>query len=312
MGRFAAGLSINDHSFATLPPHFVTDGAIFTEEEWKTYIPGWKQYPDCFKSAIPFLIASVVYHIDWLEANLPQSHSFFQSPFYCDNVIGSKNMKEKVECGEFSCEKTKMQATGIPPTINVLRELAVVKDTMQKNDSAINDRVTTLLNEVDGVSKQVDGLNSTLPAELTKELLKKFEVNGAVPLTENNLVGLEQRLTDTLRTLIEESLSSRGGSGTTAAASAVPPPPPGLPSASQQRAHWFQWRDGTFKRVPEGFTFPRCSSKSIWGAWWHGQPVNGIGPFHHFTSKDVSKERGQNAMSKARGVIDAVVKWRWK
>ena len=71
-------------------------------------------YPNDFKVVIPFLVASVVYHKDFIVQHLPTSHPLFRSIFW---RMG-KQMELTVKVlppTEMHCNVTKMVATGIAP-----------------------------------------------------------------------------------------------------------------------------------------------------------------------------------------------------
>jgi hypothetical protein len=63
------GLPIGSSDFSILPPHF-DDSNVISEEIWKYLIP----YYDDFKATLPFLMASMCYHADWLNDNLYSNH----------------------------------------------------------------------------------------------------------------------------------------------------------------------------------------------------------------------------------------------
>jgi hypothetical protein len=71
VGRVVACLPSNAAEFAVLPPHFTPAGlALLTPTILKTMIPRYELYPASFKKAIPLLVASVVYHSEYLTQNL--------------------------------------------------------------------------------------------------------------------------------------------------------------------------------------------------------------------------------------------------
>ena len=98
MGRAATGLDTNnDPDFAILPPHFdVTDGPV----------PGYVAfYPDCIRAAIPFLLASRVYHQEWLQDNLPPQHPLFNQRVWTGGIL--QRLKSKVLTGVYNNAKSK-------------------------------------------------------------------------------------------------------------------------------------------------------------------------------------------------------------
>jgi len=65
-GRVAAGLNFNGGSkFAVLPPHFANSGVLL-EDEWQNICPCYNEYPEGFQACLPYLLASLVHHYEWL------------------------------------------------------------------------------------------------------------------------------------------------------------------------------------------------------------------------------------------------------
>ena len=66
-GRVACGLNFNDGAnFAVLPPHFPTS-AVLTKEQWMAIMPMYESFPVPFQGCLPYFLASLVYHWDWLN-----------------------------------------------------------------------------------------------------------------------------------------------------------------------------------------------------------------------------------------------------
>ena len=76
VGRIAAGLPVTDVAFATLPPHFVKNPP--TIEELRLIFPHYDYYPDSFRSALPFLLASLVF---------VSSFIFISAPSYARSIV---------------------------------------------------------------------------------------------------------------------------------------------------------------------------------------------------------------------------------
>lgn len=77
VGRCACGLPPMDDNFATLPPHF--GEYVLSEGVWNTVTGGAFHTNDGFKTVVPYLLASIVYHQDWLVRTLPTTHPLFFS-----------------------------------------------------------------------------------------------------------------------------------------------------------------------------------------------------------------------------------------
>ncbi|KAH9151940.1 hypothetical protein AeRB84_005565 [Aphanomyces euteiches] len=76
VGRAATGLNVHGSEFASLPPHF--DHKSSEYQIFEEILPGFATfYPSSFRCIVPFLLASLTYHREWLESNLPKKHILF-------------------------------------------------------------------------------------------------------------------------------------------------------------------------------------------------------------------------------------------
>jgi hypothetical protein len=68
-GRLICGLKFTDGpKFGTILPRFRPDCLLLTEELWLEILPNYKDYPNQFQRCLPFLLAQICYHYDWLMA----------------------------------------------------------------------------------------------------------------------------------------------------------------------------------------------------------------------------------------------------
>ena len=118
-GRAATGLNINSIDFGALPPHFWTEDAapLLTVQEWVELVPDFERYPDSFRQVLPFLLASVIYHREWLESNLHRDHPLFISrvwtmPGKTAGTTRFEELREHVYSGAMHNPKTGLTATG--------------------------------------------------------------------------------------------------------------------------------------------------------------------------------------------------------
>jgi hypothetical protein len=60
-GRMTAGLPLTESKFAVLPPHFGLDtlSSILMNDDWEKIVPGYQTFPQSFRKAIPYLLASL-------------------------------------------------------------------------------------------------------------------------------------------------------------------------------------------------------------------------------------------------------------
>jgi hypothetical protein len=84
-----------------LPPHFISD--LPNVEELNEVVPNYQWYPTLFKTAITMLVASVVYHHDYLMTVLDTNHPYRKSRLaeeYADA------WKHRVVAGKSKCSHT--------------------------------------------------------------------------------------------------------------------------------------------------------------------------------------------------------------
>ena len=89
-------ISINEFNFSDLPPHFDPAEPALTLDLLCAFLPDYAKYPYSFQTAIPAIVATLVYCDEYHRANLHKDHPYFCSKFYLMNVAGA--MKDKVFC----------------------------------------------------------------------------------------------------------------------------------------------------------------------------------------------------------------------
>ena len=125
VGRLACGLNMSKSTFLVLPPHFKSNIDL-TEEDWCELVPGYEELPENFKCVCPYLLASLVWHHDWLIDTLPESHPFYNCRYYKNGW--SAKLKPSVVMGFNECEHTMMAATGIPPNMVIAGEVVKLQE----------------------------------------------------------------------------------------------------------------------------------------------------------------------------------------
>jgi len=147
VSRLLCGLPYNSEDYAALPPRFKVDVA----EEWGELVNDWNEYPKSFQRVIPFLLASVVFHAQWLKATLPREHPLFRTRFWSHGT--HERLADKVlPPTRMRCTETGMEATGVSQLTVVLN---AVKD--QSTASAV---VPDYTSRFDAVNQRLDRLTS--------------------------------------------------------------------------------------------------------------------------------------------------------
>jgi hypothetical protein len=272
-GRVLCGLPFSDSSFASLPPHF--DPAGLGQIEWPTVLPLYPRLPETFKRALPFLLASICFHEQWLRDTLPSHHPLFSSYLFASGAIPT--LKPHVITGCNRCPVTGLNATGIPPHLAIANGLSdAVRHTQVMKEALL--------------SKCAE-----LPSEMVNVLLSKFSINGALPVTIADLTALLSSAVDQMRKELRDALPS---------ARPLPPAPPTDPNLDP-RFHLWPW-GGRMRMVPQDWLFPSTDAKATWNLWHYGHVGDHIRPLRYLTKSDLKDASQVTLWSKARQVMKLI------
>ena len=280
-GRVVAGLPFNDPTFTCLPPHFTSEGLLLIP--WMTVLPLYSRLPETFKRALPYLLASICYHEQWLRSTLPPAHPLFSTYLFSSGQVDV--LKQFVIAGRSRCPLTGMLATGISPHLILSNELTdVAKQTEQLK--------TALLEQC-----------ARLPEQLTTTMLQRFAINGAIPLTADDMRTMMSQFTAQLRSEFQQ-LASNAAAPLTASFSRT------LTdfddADSDPRFTTWLWK-GRLHPVPEGWKFPSTDVKATWNLWHFGHLGDRIRPLRYLRKHDLNGTTVQIALwSKTSGVMQEI------
>ena len=238
VGRCAAGLDVTNCNFSVLPPHFdISDGPVLSLEEWNVLLPGYSTfYPDEFRTVIPFLLASIVYHKNFLNENLSSNHPLKLSRLWTSGTIDK--LSSKVIIGQDRNQISRMSATGIPPHIALSNRIVALESNLSDLDGNIQKLFENVFNRL-----------SEVPISVCREILERIQVNGAMPITHEEINRIMSNLREDIRNdiqiayrndhsnLFTQTESSEGNIG---------------PAAQFQFWTW----GGRLHMIPESFAFP--------------------------------------------------------
>lgn len=107
-GRTVCGLPriSSTIEFDILPPHFNVEASrLLNGTFWNGILNGYDRYPSGFKRALPYFLASLLYHHDYLRSVFQPSHPIFLSPVFTRNVY-LKDLKKGILLGYGACHVT--------------------------------------------------------------------------------------------------------------------------------------------------------------------------------------------------------------
>ena len=175
VGRTANGLPLTDQRFATLPPHFIVGETMLEDATYKEVIGAFGSLPKCFQPVLPFLVASLTYHKDFLLETLPSTHPLFQSRFWVSGLLMRLQDRVLTGCGENKLSQ--MTATGVSPTL-------VLANQLDKLTSTVNGMISTAAMHLEELlSAWKDGFDAP-PNLISTHIRDSLEITGAISVTQ--------------------------------------------------------------------------------------------------------------------------------
>ena len=130
-----------------------------------------------------------------------------------------------------------------------------------------------------------------LPMQVVDEVMKNLDINGAVAITQEQML---RNLDDLRKALLQEIRQAHVSTKVNATV------------ASECVFKKFTW-GGRFHMVPEGFSYPKGRVDMIWNLWWNGIPCDGICPLRKLKSFDLVKSVDITNFSKSKKIIHKIV-----
>jgi hypothetical protein len=278
-GRMVNGSDFTSEMFAILPPHFLpAANAILTEDFWTDMLPGYKEKPSGFRATLPFLLASLIHHEDFLRRELPPNNPIFRSRVFTQNESLAA-LRPLIKLGVGRCPYTGMQATGIPPHLAISGK---IEELMKKIE-----KIEDVLKAQNVYMKEV--LPSKVSDHVVDDIRQNFQVTGVMPVTLKDIQGL---LADvkiamdnqyTMMTeFVEKKLEEQAASQSNRAHSRT---------SVNGQWNWaeYQWSaDNNVHMVPEGWRLPvQVPVKAAYDWWYHGDKATSIRPYCNLTKNDI-------------------------
>lgn len=160
VGRTVCGLPYDSHEFSILPPHF-KESSPQIDKYVQVCFPGM---PANLNRVGEFTLASLVYHSGFLRRTLERTHPIFLTALFQDPDL-LITLSPLVVCGS-TISESRIQPTGIPPHISLLRESQNLK--------------TKLLAENQDLKNQIQAAREGIVRDLTLQLDRRELGTGGI------------------------------------------------------------------------------------------------------------------------------------
>jgi hypothetical protein len=201
-------------------------------------------------AATPFLVASVIYHQDWIRDNLRPTHPIFSSRLWTSTYL--RSLKDSVVTGINRTDSSSLVATGLPRHIVQANQISELESEVSRLNGLIESLPVSINDMIIGNLSSVNGIQVANDATISRHI--------APLMLQLNAIQASLRPADSAQS--QEPLSTPGQ---------------------------FQW-GGRFHPVPQGFVFPRCTTMALWSLWIYGDQNLGIGPYRHIKARSLPRE----------------------
>ena len=152
VGRAVAGLPLHDSNFAVLPPHFTRKGLERLQDiGMNQIVPNFDKFPDGLQKAFPYLLASVIYHHDFLKGELSAQHPLWLQRLFTqpvtlndgtefDNAFTALKGEKHLVTGVFKDREVGMKASGLPPHLVLACKLDTIAEQVSKLRESYEER----------------------------------------------------------------------------------------------------------------------------------------------------------------------------
>lgn len=245
VGRTVSGLPSGTVDFATLPPFFQTRD----ENVQNAILVCFPRIPSSLTRIAEFCLASVVYHKDYLRSNMPENHRLFQSHLFRNPDL-LNSLSRNVACRP-SLPEDSISATGVPPHINLLKNMMALSQ---------------------GVKEIVPALNN-IPTKI---------IDGVINVLEERAIGAGTVTFTGLQQMIQQCFNEAGVTALVNLHNTIAPAP-----VTTQPNPLHMW-GGRLNTIPETFTLPTGTLLLAWQYWCCGNPAKEYPPLLSIRPSEIS------------------------
>jgi len=230
--------------FAVCPPHFILDDQnrypAEVERALQTIFGDISS--ETTRRAAPFLLASLIFHLNWLEEKLPSSHKLFKSPLYT-----SLSLDERIKLASLVTIENKnkdIEIKGVPVSVKLLQQVKEI-------NVALDDFRTAMQTQQEDLRKIAELIPQSAAGVMLQAGQKQFE---------RFATAIEERIESVLTRTSQPSHLHPIQYGSNAAEQLSQIAPDGY-----KLFHWA----GKFRCIPENFVLDRGEKVALaWAKWW--------------------------------------------
>jgi len=156
--------------------------------------------------------------------------------------------------------------------------------------------------ELAAIKDQIIVKLDALPYVIKENLLRNFQINGALPISREDVQSMILLSTQTLLTAIQSSISAnndaiRSINNNIQADSNL---------NNDRDFELYEW-GGQFHHVPQGFEFPKVTAFQLWNLWFGGNRTERISSYRKIQPYDLMDKKNKHLLSRGKMVMKKII-----
>lgn len=286
IGRILAMLPMTSVDFCILPPTF-KDGLLRKEvtDALEILCPSYLRREDAEEEAdenrvfiqprvLSYCLASVVYHAQWLQDNVPRNHPLRSTALFTDAAF-LQRLRELVVCKQADPLDI-MQPTGVPPAIMHLRSIETAKQEIKSLAEMLQQQSDKSKGEADRVIAVLGEKVDNLP-DVILEGLDVRQVESTLTPTGMRNIANEVMESSALSHKLDHLVAALALMSAPAQQPVANAPPPAAPEAVPMKT--YMW-GGKPRLLPADFVIPteNHTPNLMWNLYISGNAAAGTPP----------------------------------
>jgi hypothetical protein len=280
VGRCVAGLPVHSAEFAMLPPMFLEKDDSTRQLVASTIDSCFPSVSVAFRAICKTMVASVIYHEDWLR-NIAPKHPVFATPLFALDVPALK----RIICCKIAGTTDDLQPTGVPAHVSLKVDIVSLREQQAE-------LVKTVVEAKSGLESLRTGFQEDLRNDLNNFFADQGHLthDGVQGLFESQFAKLGQQLNEVVQRLqggdFNASAQAQAGDG----------------DANSPTTTMYTWQ-GRLHPVPETFELPNGPVDQAWIQWSVGFQHPLVPPLRNLTFFDMPSRNMRKRFSDFRKLM---------
>ena len=272
---------------------------------YKEIISAFGSLRRTFQPVLPFLVASLAYHKDFLVQNLLPTHPLLLTRLWGSNLLDRMKSRVLAGCGENATSQ--MIASGVSPTL-------VLANQLDQLTNKVNELMITAEVQKEELLASWKSDFKALPDLVSAHIRETLEINRAISVTQSDVLRIVTNAFESYAAAMHQRQPVAPVEALVPAENRINRPHNG--GFFESRWRLYTWTNDSQQYFPEDFVFPSSMNVStLWDKWYFSgdqeqAPYRKLSSVHVSSGgKSIAVQRTQKGyLSKAKGIMDELAK----